>query len=153
MFGKDEVHRFCFRLMDENKNGLVEMDEFLACIKMIQKHSPLVPKLQMDRAVDAFTNAMKYDHRSDSKMLDYLTFREIIDKHPTLTYPVFKLQVPDITRLLSNLIFDCSDSLILHHAVKSKMDLMKKVMGREFWESKMEKFEGIMIVHVAILIT
>ncbi len=22
------------------------------------------------------------------------------------------------------------------------MDLMKKVMGREFWESKMEKFEG-----------
>ncbi len=48
MFGKDEVHRFCFRLMDENKNGLVEMDEFLACIKMIQKHSPLVPKLQMD---------------------------------------------------------------------------------------------------------
>ena len=82
--------------MDENKNGLVEFDEFLRCIDMIQAHSPLVPKLQMDRATQSFFNVMKYDHRSGQKMLDYWTFRPIIDQHPTLTYPVFQLQVPSL---------------------------------------------------------
>ena len=81
MFGKEEVYRFCFRLMDENKNGLVEIDEFLMVIDMIQDHSPgLVPKLQMDRAKEAFTKSMKCD---PFLLTVYQIFVPVLFMHPT----------------------------------------------------------------------
>lgn len=93
LFEQEEILRYCFYILDKDKNGYIEKDELLMMINILYNISPdEKPKGNTRVAVDSL------EFNPDGKV-DFAEFKAFHKQFPALFYPAFRLQVQMVIKI------------------------------------------------------
>lgn len=86
LFEPAEILRFCFYVLDRDKNGYIERDDLILLLRVLYN---VVPPAELGGNV---RNALqKIDFHADGKV-DFSEFKRVHRHFPALLYPAFRLQ-------------------------------------------------------------
>ena len=93
LFEQEEILRYCFYILDRDKNGYIEKDELLMMVNIMYGISPdEKPKGNTKIAVDLL------EFNPDGKV-DFAEFKAFHKLFPALFYPAFRLQVQMVIKI------------------------------------------------------
>ena len=85
MFEQNEMFHFCFYLVDKDKTGYIDSEEFHALLTMLGDGSGVASRKQMERAF------RRFDSEGRAKM-NVEEFKQMMAFYPSLCYPTLQLQ-------------------------------------------------------------
>lgn len=143
LFEPAEILRFCFYVLDRDKNGYIEKDDLILLLRVLYT---IVPPAELGGNI---RNALqKIEFHADGKV-DFREFKRVHRHFPALLYPAFRLQYNFMVYTMGYKWWDRTkmrlhDDKVRSHLIETKPERLERKRVMTLREKRVRKKMGIL---------